>query len=79
MTCPFCDMTLERVIAGNMAAFAVRDLYLVNEGHTLVISRRHVADYFDLADDVLRACPSSCRFKHIRVQYRGECGRGCPP
>lgn len=46
--CPFCDAASDRIIATNELAYAIRDLYPVTEGHTLIIPKRHVADYFDL-------------------------------
>ncbi len=45
-TSPFLDRP---VIAENPHAFAIRDAFPVAEGHTLIISRRVVADYFDLS------------------------------
>ena len=41
-------MVKKRVIAENPLAYTVRDGYPVTELHTLLIPRRHVADYFDL-------------------------------
>jgi ATP adenylyltransferase len=46
--CVFCDVSGARIIAANELAVAVCDQYPVTEGHTLVIPRRHFADYFDL-------------------------------
>lgn len=50
--CVFCQIedTKERIIDGleNELAFAVYDGYPVTSGHTLVIPKRHVGDYFDL-------------------------------
>jgi ATP adenylyltransferase len=46
--CVFCQLPASRVIAENELAIAFFDLYPVTERHTLVIPRRHVADYFDL-------------------------------
>ncbi len=50
--CPFCH----RIEAGEVlvdagSAFALADAFPVSAGHTLVVSRRHVADFFDLGDD----------------------------
>ena len=45
--CPFCKMAKKRVVAEQPLAYAVRDGYPVSELHTLIIPRRHVADYFD--------------------------------
>ena len=46
--CAFCDMPAARIVAENELSYAVRDLYPVTPQHTLVIPKRHVADYFDL-------------------------------
>ena len=46
--CPFCQLTPSRLVAENELAVAFRDAYPVTELHTLVIPKRHVADYFDL-------------------------------
>lgn len=45
--CVFCDPN-DRVIAENELAVLFEDAYPVTPGHSLVISRRHVASYFDL-------------------------------
>jgi len=48
--CIFCrpDVVDGRIVAENELAFAMRDGFPVTKGHTLVIPKRHVADYFDL-------------------------------
>lgn len=45
-SCPFCEV--DEAILSNNLAFVIRDLFPVSPGHTLVVSRRHVADWFDL-------------------------------
>jgi ATP adenylyltransferase len=47
-TCVFCALAPDRILAANEFAFAVRDTAPVTALHTLVLPRRHVADYFDL-------------------------------
>ena len=47
-TCVFCALTPDRVLAKNELAFAVRDTSPVTTLHTLILPRRHAADYFDL-------------------------------
>ena len=47
MSCPFCKLERDRVIADNEHALALRDPYPVNPGHTLLVPRRHVATWFD--------------------------------
>ena len=42
--CPFCGKP--EIVIENELAFAHYDSYPVNAGHCLIISRRHVAEYF---------------------------------
>jgi diadenosine tetraphosphate (Ap4A) HIT family hydrolase len=53
--CPFCNPDRDP-LAENELCFAIPDKYPVSPGHTLVITRRHVADYFDLRDEEKSAC-----------------------
>ena len=46
-SCPFCNVDRE-LVAENELATAFRDLYPVTPLHTLIIPKRHVADYFYL-------------------------------
>lgn len=46
--CLFCEIGAGRLVSENELCIAVRDAYPVTVGHTLVIPKRHVADYFDL-------------------------------
>lgn len=54
-SCPFCNEITSRLVEQNELAMAFRDGYPVTEGHTLVIPKRHVADYFDLHQPELNA------------------------
>ncbi|MDV0442783.1 HIT family protein [Methanorbis rubei] len=44
--CPFCDP--DEMVIENDLAYAKFDLYPVSLGHILIISKRHVASWFDL-------------------------------
>ena len=47
--CIFCEIaTTDRVIDQTDHCFVIRDAFPVTEGHTLIIPKRHVANYFDL-------------------------------
>ena len=47
--CLFCEIQgSARVIAENTLCYLIEDAYPVTEGHSLVIPKRHVADYFGL-------------------------------
>ena len=48
--CLFCEAYSDRkVIAENTLAYAIVDGFPVTEGHTLIIPKRHVIDYFGLS------------------------------
>lgn len=47
--CPFCSVGAERIAVQNDLALALHDAFPLTQGHTLVVPRRHVADYFDLS------------------------------
>lgn len=59
INCPFCEA--EGEFLGNELAFAKFDAYPVSPGHTLIIPRRHVASWFDLADSEQQAIFSLVR------------------
>jgi len=48
-SCPFCSW--ENAVLRNEFAYARWDGYPVSPGHLLVIPYRHVADYFELAEE----------------------------
>jgi diadenosine tetraphosphate (Ap4A) HIT family hydrolase len=55
--CPFCNPDSEReLIAESATAYAIFDKYPVNDGHALVIPKRHVADFFELTFKEKSAC-----------------------
>ena len=49
--CPFCVPESGLIIAENALAVAIRDAYPVNPGHALVVTRRHVASWFDVSPE----------------------------
>jgi ATP adenylyltransferase len=49
--CLFCDIQTKdkkRIISENTLSYVIRDGFPVSEGHTLIIPKRHVLDYFGL-------------------------------
>lgn len=55
MECIFCNCDKENYIAENKYAFAILDKYPVNEGHTLIISKRHFESLFEATPDEAKA------------------------
>lgn len=51
----FLDIDPENWVASNELTFAIRDKYPVTEGHTLVVPRRVVSDWFEATDEERRA------------------------
>jgi diadenosine tetraphosphate (Ap4A) HIT family hydrolase len=49
-SCPFCAPEADHeLLTESATAFALLDLFPVSEGHTLVIPKKHISDYFDLS------------------------------
>jgi diadenosine tetraphosphate (Ap4A) HIT family hydrolase len=44
--CPFCAPRPERILREDAFCYAIYDINPVSKGHTLLVPRRHVADYF---------------------------------
>jgi diadenosine tetraphosphate (Ap4A) HIT family hydrolase len=69
--CPFCQLPKERVWMECKDAVAVFDGYPVTQGHTLVISKRHVGSFFELSLDeqtAILAFLNQVRAELIRTQ-----------
>jgi diadenosine tetraphosphate (Ap4A) HIT family hydrolase len=51
LSCPFCEIPKNIIIKENDLSIAVYDKYPVNKGHILIITKRHVIDYFDASEE----------------------------
>ncbi len=65
--CPFCEVGEGRIIAENELCYAIRDGFPVTSMHTLVIPKRHVADYFDLYQPELNAIQSMLKEQREKI------------
>lgn len=45
--CPFCSIDKGRIAAETALTMTIRDAFPVSPGHTLIIPKRHFADYFE--------------------------------
>jgi diadenosine tetraphosphate (Ap4A) HIT family hydrolase len=55
--CPFCSSNVDReIIIEGETEFAIYDKFPVNQGHALIIPKRHVSNYFDLSNEEQNAC-----------------------
>lgn len=66
--CVFCEAPASRVAAENELAFAIRDLYPVTEGHTLVIPKRHVPSWFALFQPELNAINQLLQTEQLKLR-----------
>jgi diadenosine tetraphosphate (Ap4A) HIT family hydrolase len=53
--CPFCNIEREIILETEMS-FAIYDGFPVNDGHALIIPKRHTANYFDLSLEEQKDC-----------------------
>jgi diadenosine tetraphosphate (Ap4A) HIT family hydrolase len=56
MDCPFCNIEKKNYLAESELAFAVSDIHPVSKGHSLVIPKTHIENYFDLSREYRIAC-----------------------
>lgn len=54
--CIFCNISKNRIIKENELAFVIEDNYPVTKNHSLIISKRHCSNYFDLYQPEINAC-----------------------
>ena len=82
--CPLCQRVARgELLAANACAVAIPDAFPVSPGHALIVSRRHVADFFDLTAEeqaglwtLLPLVKQAIDAGHAtgRLQHRGERG-----
>ena len=69
--CPFCQKDKSRdIVAESNKAVAIFDKYPVSKGHTLIIPKKHTANYFDLSFTDQLACWNLVN--HVKKRLDGE-------
>lgn len=66
--CIFCGIATERILAQNELAYAIADAYPVSPMHTLIITKRHVATFFELGQAEVNACTALINEQKNRIQ-----------
>lgn len=51
MPCVFCELPHSRIVFSNPQGVVIRDAYPISPGHTLIIPRRHVGSFFEIATE----------------------------
>lgn len=70
--CPFCNrIAASQFIQENQLAVALPDAYPLSPGHTLIVPRRHVEDFFDLTAEEQAAVWTLVQLvrQHIEKNY----------
>lgn len=73
--CPFCNLPSEReILIDKPLAYAIYDKFPVNTGHSLIIPKRHCADYFKLTEEEQIECWSIVNSlkKIIETKYKPQ-------
>jgi ATP adenylyltransferase len=65
--CVFCSLPQDRVIDENEYFLIVEDIYPVSKNHCLVISKRHVANYFELSREEKASLVDALELAKIHV------------
>lgn len=68
--CLFCEIDGGRIIASNALCFAIRDKFPVSEFHTLVIPKRHVADFFQLHQPEINAARALLHEVKAQIEFQ---------
>ncbi|MBB6697551.1 HIT family protein [Clostridium algidicarnis] len=53
--CIFCNYNKSEIIAENKYTFAILDHFPVNEGHCLIIPKRHFMNFFEASEEEVKA------------------------
>jgi diadenosine tetraphosphate (Ap4A) HIT family hydrolase len=49
--CKFCNIENDRIVIESELSIAFYDLYPVNIGHSLIVPKRHISNYFELTSE----------------------------
>ena len=53
--CIFCNLPKQATIIENELAFAIYDKFPKSKGHTLILTKRHAENFFDITDEEMLA------------------------
>ena len=70
--CAYCDPPTEAVVSENELSYVTLDPSPISTGHTLVMPKRHVADYFDLYQPELNAIQQNLESRRRILQESDE-------
>ena len=60
--CIFCNYNPSEIIAENKYTFAILDRFPVNNGHCLIITKRHFANFFEASEEKVKSSSSKLQY-----------------
>lgn len=66
--CPFCSVSLERIIFADHKLYALWDDYPVSPGHALIVPRKHITDWFHATDEIRHLLISAMRDVKLEIE-----------
>ena len=68
MGCDFCDLQPHKLDSQDELSYSLADPFPVSAGHTMILPRRHVTDYFDLYQPELNAIQRNLEARKSSLQ-----------
>lgn len=74
MSCLFCDYSKDEYVVENDLAFGIFDKFPVNEGHMLIIPKRHFESFFDATEEEIVALYDLIKVgkKHLDKEFNPD-------
>ena len=71
-TCPYCTPDAERVFYRGERVFSLWDAFPVSDGHAVIVTKRHVATWFDASRDEQAELLSTLAVAHEAVSSKHQ-------
>lgn len=66
--CPFCNVSLGRIIFADQELYALWDDYPVSPGHALIAPRKHIIDWFHATDEIRHLLISAIKDVKVEIE-----------
>lgn len=66
--CPFCNVSLDRIIFADQKLYALWDNYPVSPGHALIVPRKHITDWFHATDEIRHLLISAIQDVKVEIE-----------
>ena len=70
--CPFCNPEASRIFHAGQRVLGIWDAYPVSEGHALIVTKRHIASWFEATGDERSELIAALSIARERVEDRHQ-------